>query len=808
MVPESISNSSKLIDLELSYNYFSGSIPRSLGNLRYLQLLSMQNNTLHYEPSVEEPSIIDFLTRFRYLRELRITFNPLIGGALSTSVGNLSSAFEIFVAAGCGLKGNIPTQIGNLRNLIELTISFNDLFGFIPTTLDRLQQLQKLELDNNKLRGPLPTSLCRLRNLGLLSLSFNQMSDGIPECLSNLSFLRELYIDHNRFSFGIPQSFWDLKGLLRVDMSANSLNGSLSVDVVKFEDVIHLNLSNNQFSGNIPPSVTEMQNLEILLLANNKLQGPIPEFKEPTIALEFLDISHNTLTGVIPKSLENLKNLKYLNLSFNNLSGEIPSGGSLRNLTRQSFMFNEALCGSPRFGVPTCPSPHPHSRNKKVFVLLGALSLLFFIVIAFLLVRRYRKKNISQSETDQLFLREPTRISYYELVQATASFSQSNLLGSGSFGSVYKGILNSGMVVAIKVFNQSEHAQRSLEVECQVLKNLRHRNLTKIITGCFGDNFKALVIEYMPNGNLEEWLYSETNFLNILQRLNIMMDVASALEYLHYGYFTPVAHCDIKPSNVLLDEEMVAHVSDFSITKLFAGEDETFLHTKTLATLGYMAPEYGTHGRVSISCDVYSFGIMMMEMFSRKKPTDEMFTEEMSLTSWVRDALPYPGPDFRFLSATYCMHSMFFFDLFWIGRIGDRLPDIDTVVSNWMDRPPLLDGNNFSFRKARMEIYLQAQGARVWRSVITSWTPPTKNGLMRTTVCKPVEEWSINELSLSDYNSKALNSIVGSLYESVFTQVTGVKEAKKVWEILQTRYEGTDDVKQSNYEWFFQNSKP
>ena len=112
----------------------------------------------------------------------------------------------------------------------------------------------------------------------------------------------------------------------------------------------------------------------------------------------------------------------------------------------------------------------------------------------------------------------------------------------------------------------------------------------KIITCCSNVDFKALILEYIPRGSLEKWLYFNEEFcLNILQRLNIMIDVASALEYLHYGYFTPIVHCDLKPSNVLIDEDMVAHVTDFGIAKLLC-EEETMTQTMTLATVGYMAP--------------------------------------------------------------------------------------------------------------------------------------------------------------------------------------------------------------------------
>ncbi|KAK9229853.1 hypothetical protein WN944_022819 [Citrus x changshan-huyou] len=197
------------------------------------------------------------------------------------------------------------------------------------------------------------------------------------------------------------------------------------------------------------------------------------------------------------------------------------------------------------------------------------------------------------------------------------------------------------MEVAVKVFDlQYREAFKNFDIECDMMKHIRHRNLIKIISSCSNDDFKALILEYMPHGSLEKCLYSSNYILDIFQRLNIMIDVASALEYLHFGYSVPIIHCDLKPSNVLLDDNMVAHLSDFGMAKPLLKEDQSLIQTQTLATIGYMAPEYGREGRVSTNGDVYSFGIMLIETFTRKKPTDEIFSGEMTLKHWVNDLLP------------------------------------------------------------------------------------------------------------------------------------------------------------------------
>ncbi|KAL2512270.1 putative LRR receptor-like serine/threonine-protein kinase [Abeliophyllum distichum] len=251
--------------------------------------------------------------------------------------------------------------------------------------------------------------------------------------------------------------------------------------------------------------------------------------------------------------------------------------------------------------------------------------------------RRNRNTILPAKSTSPITIK---RISYYEVLNATNNFDEENLIGIGSIGKVYKGVFSDGMIAAIKVFNLDlEGANKSFDTECHILRNIRHLNLVKVITSCSNLDLKALVLEYMPNGNLNKWLSSSNYFLNIVQRVEIMIDVASALEYLHHGLPSPIVHCDLKPSNILLDEDMVAHVADFGIAKLFT-EDQRISLTKTLGTIGYMAPEYGSTGLISTMADVYSYGIILMETFTKKKPTDDTFVGEFTMRRWVFESFP------------------------------------------------------------------------------------------------------------------------------------------------------------------------
>ncbi|XP_047258823.1 receptor kinase-like protein Xa21 [Capsicum annuum] len=417
-----------------------------------------------------------------------------------------------------------------------------------------------------------------------------------------------------------------MSGLLYLDVSQNSIEEEVPQDIGELKAIVLYFYSNN-LSGVIPSRLGELPHLQYLDLSNNSFSNQISLSFSNLISLEYLDLSLNSLSGTLPKSLEKLSYLTSINVSFNVLDGEIPSGGVFVNSTLQSFLGNKGLCGMHILEVPDCPITKSGQQSKskklvlKIVIPVVTSSFMTFLLVSIWIMKRTKIAKSKDAEKIQ---------------RAISNFDGSNLIGVGSSVSVYKATLSSRTVVAIKVLDlENEQVWKRFDIECEVMRNVRHRNLVPLITTCSSEYIRAFVLQYMSNGSLENWLYREDCQLNLNQRVIVMPDAAMEIEYLHHGNETPIVHCDLKTSNILLDEDMVAHVGDFGISKILA-VSKSMEHTKTLGTLGYIAPEYGSEGIVSTSGDVYSYGIMLMEVLTKRRPTDEeICNENLDLRKWI-----------------------------------------------------------------------------------------------------------------------------------------------------------------------------
>ncbi|KAK8648360.1 hypothetical protein V6N13_129114 [Hibiscus sabdariffa] len=254
-------------------NYISGLIPENLGNLRNLEVLNLEDNNL----TSFGMSFLPSLTKCRALEELRFSGNPLISAKLPSLVGNLSDSLRIIGAFGCNIRGDIPSEIGNLSLLIEVDLDGNKLTGSIPTTIGGLKELQSLSLSYNKLEGSIPSELCHLNKLAFLFLTSNKLSGPLPACMGDLISLRNLFLGSNMFFSSIPSTLTRLGDLLLLNLSSNSLIGPLPIDIGKWKVVTTMDLSSNQFSSDIPMGIVDLKDLTYFSLSNNQITGFIPE---------------------------------------------------------------------------------------------------------------------------------------------------------------------------------------------------------------------------------------------------------------------------------------------------------------------------------------------------------------------------------------------------------------------------------------------------------------------------------------------------------------------------------------------------
>uniref|UniRef100_A0A1D1ZHC1 Receptor kinase-like protein Xa21 n=1 Tax=Anthurium amnicola TaxID=1678845 RepID=A0A1D1ZHC1_9ARAE len=656
-IPSSLSNATRLEKIELSDNRFTGLIPSHLGALRHLRRLILGNNSLEAWEA-KDWSFITSLANCRNLTELELYDNRL-GGVLPTSIVNLSTQLTSLKLEGNQISGSIPAEIEKLVNLTKLHMSKNLLTGPIPATIGKLQNLQSLELGGNKFSGGIPSSLGKLSRLIKLSLGGNELEGTIPMDLGNCRNLQSLNLSSNRLNGIIPREVLSLSLLSsHLDLSRNNLTGSLPAEVGNLKNLNRLDVSENKLAGEIPVAIGQCAVLEYLHMEGNIFEGTIPQALCNLKGLQELDLSFNRLSGRIPVFLENLS-LLHLNLSFNDFEGEVPHKGIFQNVSAVSLLGNTKLCGGgPEFHFQVCPMNDAKRRkfSSKLKIIVPVVGIVLLVVLLSSFIIYYLRKNSQNSLSPSELLRKHlTEISYAELHRSTDGFSSSNLIGMGSYGTVYRGKLGKdGEYVAVKVLNLKQlGASRSFITECDALKNVRHRNLVKIVTSCSGvdfegHEFKALVYDLMPNGSLEEWLHPEVSELpklknlSFVQRLGVAIDVASAIDYLHQYVHISIIHSDLKPSNVLLDDRMTAHVGDFGLAMFLSSESSHYATCSVglKGTIGYVAPEFGMVGKVSTSIDVYSYGILLLEMFTGKRPTDDIFKDGLTLHKFVGEALP------------------------------------------------------------------------------------------------------------------------------------------------------------------------
>uniref|UniRef100_A0A453QZ36 non-specific serine/threonine protein kinase n=1 Tax=Aegilops tauschii subsp. strangulata TaxID=200361 RepID=A0A453QZ36_AEGTS len=675
-IPPSLSNSTKLRWLLLESNFLGGELPSDgmFGGMRSLELLYLSFN--YFRSPRNNTDLQPFfasLTNCTGLRELGVAGNDL-PGTIPPVVGRLSPGLRQLHLEFNSIFGPIPANLSDLANLTTLNLSHNLLNGSIPPGLSRMQRLERLHLSNNLLSGDIPPSLGSFQRLGLLDLSQNQLAGAIPPSIVQCVNLLKLDLSHNMLRGVIPVGLSELSALFYLNLSSNLLSGAIPATIGEMDKLQVLNLSSNRLSGTIPPELGGCVTLEYLDLSANALVGGLPETLGSLQFLQVLDVSCNGLTGDLPRSMENMASLRLPNFSYNGFSGEVPSGGAFPGFPADAFLGDAGLCtrtASMASGLARCGGAKRRVlHNRRVVVPVAVTVASFTVAIIGLAACRAvartasasvgrdgrRSTLLSYGGDEPIERGDHPRISHRELSEATGGFEQSSLIGAGRFGRVHEGTLRDGTRVAVKVLDPKTgggEVSRSFKRECDVLRRTRHRNLVRVVTTCSQPDFHALVLPLMTNGSLESRIYPRDGRpgrgMDLARLVAIAGNVAEGLAYLHHYAPVRVVHCDLKPSNVLLDDDMTAVVADFGIARLVKDADgDVDDHITGSAdpcnsitgllqgSVGYIAPEYGLGGPPSTEGDVYSFGVLLLELITGKRPTDVLFQEGLTLHEWVR----------------------------------------------------------------------------------------------------------------------------------------------------------------------------
>ncbi|XP_076892199.1 brassinosteroid LRR receptor kinase-like [Bidens hawaiensis] len=670
-IPDSLSNCSQLVSLDLSFNTLEGVIPKSFRYLSNLQDLIIWMNLL----TGEIPEELMYLSN---LENLILDFNYLTG-SIPASLSNCINLNWISLSNN-KLGGEIPAALGGLSNLAILKLGNNSFSGKIPPELGDCKSLVWLDLNTNQLSGTIPPEL--FKQSGFIAAAYLTgkpylyiKNDGSKQChgagnLLEFGGIRQ--VDLDRISSRHPCNF--TRVYLGITQPNFNHNGSM----------IFFDLSYNKLEGGIPKELGKMYYLNILNLGHNDLTGPIPDELSGLKNVAILDLSHNRLNGSIPNSLTSL-GLGDADLSFNNLSGAIPVSAPFDTFPADRFSNNSGLCGYP---LPKCGSDlkdklnSHHKSNKREASLAGSVAMgllfslfcIFGVVIILVEMRKRRRKKAaaaleayadgganSYSGGDRAnastawklttprealsislaaFEKPLRKLTFADLLEATNGFDNNSLIGSGGFGDVYRAQLKDNTVVAIKkLIHVSGQGDREFTAEMETIGKIKHRNLVPLLGYCKVGDERLLVYEYMKYGSLEDVLHDRKKTgikLNWAKRRKIAIGSARGLAFLHHNCIPHIIHRDMKSSNVLLDENLEARVSDFGMARHMSAMD-THLSVSTLAgTPGYVPPEYYQSFRCSTKGDVYSYGVVLLELLTGKQPTDSLDFGDNNLVGWVK----------------------------------------------------------------------------------------------------------------------------------------------------------------------------
>lgn len=667
-IPDFIGDLYNIRFLDLSNNGYVGEIPSSLfSNCNYTRYVSLSHNSLSGSIPLNIANCLN-------LEGIDLSFNNLSGGlpgefceipglaylslrnnVLTGSVEDLVSGCQSLELLDLGTNlftGSAPFEVLTLSNLTYFNISNNGFEGEIPSIEVCSQNLGVLDASMNRLYGEIPLGITNCNGLRYLDLGFNSLNGSVPNEFGNLSNLVVIRLGNNSIDGEIPLEIGEIDYLEVLDLYNLKLVGTIPQDLSNCRFLLELGLWGNALQGEIPPSLYNMSNLEILDLHRNQLNGSIPSNLGNLSHIRVFDLSENSLSGSIPESLGNLKNVTCFNLSHNDLSGPIPS--VIQHFGFYSFFNNLKLCGPPLDtacnGTAT-PSKKPKFSVSTIVVIIAASVILVGVCVITILNMKVRKRRredetlviestpLASSESNviigKLVLFSKTLPSKYEDWEAgtRALIDKECLVGGGSTGTVYRANFEGGISIAVKKLETLGRIRNQEEFEQEIgrLGNLRHPNLVAFQGYYWSSSMQLVLSEFISNGNLYDNLHgldypgTSTGVGNIeldwSRRFRIGLGTARALAYLHHDCKPSILHLNIKSRNILLDENYNPKLSDYGLEKLLPLLENYGL-PKIHTAVGYIAPELAESLRLSDKCDVYSFGVILLELVTGRKPVE------------------------------------------------------------------------------------------------------------------------------------------------------------------------------------------
>ncbi|KAF7093931.1 hypothetical protein CFC21_096300 [Triticum aestivum] len=667
---------SRMKIMDFMWNSIGGSIPKEVGNITSLELLLLNGNQLT-GPLPEEIGFLPNLNRIQIdqnhisgsipksFANLNKTEhfhmnNNSLSGQIPPELSRLPSLVHLLLDNN-NLSGYLPPELSQLPKLLIVQLDNNNFSGSsIPSSYGNITTLLKLSLRNCSLEGP-ALDASGIPQLGYLDISWNQLTGRIPsgKLASNITTID---LSHNRLNGSIPGSFSGLPNLQRLSMDNNNLDGSVPSDVWQNIDFsgnrsLILDFHNNALT-NLSNPLTHPANVTILLSGNpictSQNQLNISQYCQ-SISVVVPGGSTNNNTLCPPCSTD----LPYENILRSPISClcAIPlyvdyrlkspgfwdfvpyeaefqyylsSGLSLSSyqLEVSTFMWEEG----PRLKMNLKLFPNNTAlfnsgevlRLRDMFTgwlitdsdIFGPYELIDFIPGWYENAIRIQMKIEGVKD-----------LTFEELSKCTSNFSDSALIGQGGYGKVYRGVLVDGTGAAVKRTQQgSLQGSEEFFTEIELLSRLHHRNLVSLVGYCDEDNEQMLVYEYMPNGTLRDHLSAKAKeALSFPMRLRIALGSSRGILYLHTEADPPIYHRDIKTSNILLDSKFVAKVADFGLSRLaplpeMEGVAPGHVSTVVKGTPGYLDPEYFLTHNLTDKSDVYSLGVVFLELLTGMQP--------------------------------------------------------------------------------------------------------------------------------------------------------------------------------------------